>query len=112
MALNVVVNINRLKKNIANYNTGQEMTHPPPVCVILNKYGAANYSLIIEAIFSHKLAPWSKHSYKYVPKWKGYDDADMSLVPASNLSKAKQMLDKYKQQYRLGKSKFNSKRKG
>jgi hypothetical protein len=55
--------------------------------------------------------PGVKGSYKYQIKWEGYDDDEMTWELATNLSKAKKMVDDYKKQHRLGETKVKQKRK-
>lgn len=66
---------------------------------------------IIVVITSHKRALGLKGGSKYQIKWKGYNMNEMTGKPAANLSNAKQMLDEYKKQYRLGETQVKQKRK-
>jgi len=56
---------------------------------------------VIEAISWHKQVSGVKDSYKYQIKWKCYDDDKKTSEPATNVSKAIQLLGDYHKQHRL-----------
>jgi hypothetical protein len=109
MTIHNTVNISRLKK----YTTDPAWERPPPpVQTVRDKDGMSRCSYIVKAIISHKKALWVKGGYKYHIKWKDYNDNETTLEPATNLSKAKQMLDNNNTQHGLAETKVKQNRKG
>jgi len=97
MTIHDTVNVSRLKKYTAD--CAREKPPLPPVRSVRDQDGMIRHSYVVDAITSHMRALGVQGGYQCQIKWDGYDDDKMTWEPAPNLSKAKQMLDDYREQH-------------